>query len=296
MHQAEFSIVAMCRLLRVSRGGYYAWRDRLPSQRSVADQALLVQIKAIHVASREVYGAPRIHATLRERGVRISRRRVARLMSQQGIRGVCRRRRKGKPKRTGTVVLAPDQVGRSFQAERPNQLWVADATYIPTSEGTLYLAAIQDVFSRRVVGWSMSPKQDAELMVRALQMAVRTRHPAQVIHHSDHGSQYTSQKFRQACAAANVKVSMGSVGDCFDNAMAESLFATLETELIDRQPRQRFRTRAEASREVFTYLEGFYNPHRVHSALDYQSPVAYERRYAVENSSTANPRTNCLSN
>ena len=191
----------MFRLLRVSRGGYYAWRDPLPSQRSVADQALLVQIKAI-----------------------------------------------------------------------------------------------QDVFSRRVMVSSVCPKQDAELMVRALQMAVRTRHPAQVIYHSDHGSQYTSQKFRQACAAANVKVSMGSVGDCYDNAMVESLFATLETELIDRQPRQKLRTRAEASREVFAYLEEFYDPHRVHSAQDYQSPVAHERRYAVENGSTANPKTNCLSN
>ena len=232
----------------------------------------MAQIKAIHAASRGVYGAPRIPATLRAQGVRSSRRRVARLMLQQGLRGIGRRRRKGKSKRTGTVVLAPDQVRRSFHAERPKQLWVADATDIPTSEGTLYFAAIPEVFSRRVVGGSRSPKQDAEFRVRALQMAVRTRHPAQVLHHSDHGSQYTSPKFRQACATAHVKLSMGSVGDCYDHARA--LFATLETELIDRQPRPRFRTRAEASREVFAYLEGFYNPHRVHSALDYQSPVA----------------------
>ena len=296
MHQAEHTISALCRQLRVSRSSYYAWRERLPSPRSDADHALLAPIQAIHTASRGVYGTPRIPATLRAQGVRTSRRRVARLMLQQGIQGICRRRRKGKPKRAGTVVLAPDQVRRSFQAERPNQLWVADATDIPTSEGTLYLAAIQDVFSRRVVGWSMSARQDAELMVRALQMAVQTRRPAHVIHHSDHGSQYMSLKFRQACAAANVKLSMGSVGDCYDNAMAESLFATLETELIDRQPRQRFRTRAEASREVFSYLEGFYNRCRIHSALDYQSPVAYERRYVVEHGSTANPKINCLSN
>ena len=257
MHQAVFTICAMCRLLRVSRSGYYAWRRRLPSQRAAADQALLAQIKAIHASSRGVYGAPRIHAALLARGIRTSRRRVARLMVQLGLRGVCRRRRNGKRKSTGTAVVAPDQVRRAFRAVRPNQLWVADATYIPTLEGTMYLAAIQDVFSRRVVGWSMSAKQDAELMVRALQMAVRSRHPAQVIHHSDHGSQYTSQKFRQACAEANVKLSMGSVGDCYDNAMAESLFATLETELIDLQPRRRFRSRVEASREIFSYLEGF---------------------------------------
>ena len=243
-----------------------------------------------------MYGAPRIHATLLERGVRTSRRRVARLMVQQGIRGVCRRRRSGKRKSTGKVVLAPDQVRRAFRAERPNQLWVADATHVPTAEGTVSLAAIQDVFSRRVVGWSMSAKQDAELMVRALQMAVRSRRPAQVIHHSDHGSQYTSQKFRQACAEANVKLSMGSVGDCYDNAMAESLFATLETELIDRQPRQRFRSRVEASREIFCYLEGFYNPRRLHSALNYRSPVAHERRYAIEHGSNANPKINCPPN
>ena len=174
----------------------------------------MTQIQAIHTASRGVYGTPRIHAMLREQGVRTSRRRVARLMLQLGLRGVCRRRRKGKPKRTGTRVVAPDQVRRSFRAERPKQLWVADATYIPTAEGTVYLAAIQEVFSRRVVGWSMSARQDAELMVRALPMAIRTRRPKQVIHHSDHGSQYVSLKFRQAGAAANVKLSMGSVGDC----------------------------------------------------------------------------------
>ena len=217
-------------------------------------------------------------------------------MVLQGLRGVCRRRRNGKPKRTGTVALAPDRVGRSFHAERPNQLWVADTTYIPTSAGTIYLAAIQDVFSRRIDGWSMSARQDAELMVLALQMAVRSRHPVAVIHHSDHGSQYSSQKFRQACAAANVKLSMGAVGDRYDNAMAESLFATLETELIDRQPRQRFRIRSEASREVFCYLEGFYNPRQIHSALDYLSPVVYERRFALEHGSTASPTLNCPSN
>ena len=181
MHQAEHTISAWCRQLRVSRSGYYAWRDRLPSQRSAADQALLVHIKEMHAASCEVYGTSRIHATLRERDVRISRRRVARLMLQQGLRGVCRRLRKGKPKRTGKVVLAPDQVRRSFQADRPNQLWVADVTYIPTSKGTLYFAAIERVFSRRVVGWSMSPKQDAELMVRALRMSVRTRHGRKLV-------------------------------------------------------------------------------------------------------------------
>ena len=212
--QAEFSIVARCRLRRVSRGGYSAWRDRLPCQRLAADRALLEPIKAIHTASRGVYGAPRIPATLRARGVRISRRRVARLMLQQNLRGVCRRRRKGKPKRTGTVVLAPDPVRRSFHAARPNPRWVADATYLPTAAGTLYWAMIQEVFSRRVVSWSRSARQDAELRVRALQMAVRTRRPAQVIHHSDHGSQYASHQFRKACAAANVKVSLGSVGDC----------------------------------------------------------------------------------
>ena len=173
--------------------------------------------------------------------------------------------------------LSKDLVQRQFCATRPNELWVADATYVPTVEGVLYLAIILDVFARRIVGWSMAAQQQSELMVRALQMALTRRQPSQVIHHSDHGSQYTSKHFLDTCRQAQVKVSMGSVGDCYDNAMAESFFATLETELIDQQPRRRFQDRAQARAKIFDYVEGFYNPHRRHSALGQVSPVDYGR-------------------
>lgn len=207
----------------------------------------------------------------------MGRKRVARLMRLAGLEGVCRRRRRGTTKRDETARPAPDLVDRDFSASGPDRLWIADITYIPTWSGFLYLAVVLDVWSRRVVGWAMATHLRTELVLGALEMALWRRRPGDVIHHSDQGSQYTSVAFGKRCEEAGVRPSMGSVGDCFDNAMCESFFATLECECLDRQ---RFRTQKEARMAVFDFIEGFYNPHRRHSALDYESPVEYETKWA----------------
>jgi putative transposase len=236
---------------------------------------LLDQIKRIHSFSRGTYGAPRVFADLKQSGTLICQKRVARLMASASLVGVTRRRRVKTTMRSLEATPAPDLVNRSFRAAAPNTLWVADITYIPTWSGFLYLAVVIDVFSRRVVGWAMEIHLRTELVLQALDMAIYQRRPAQVIHHSDQGTQYTSIAFGQRCREAGVRPSTGSVGDCYDNAMCESFFATLECELIDRR---RFRTQNEARREVFQFIEGWYNPHRRHSAIDYQSPINFERR------------------
>jgi putative transposase len=236
---------------------------------------LLDQIKRIHSFSRGTYGAPRVFADLKQSGTLIGQKRVARLMASASLVGVTRRRRVKTTMRSLEATPAPDLVNRSFRAAAPNTLWVADITYIPTWSGFLYLAVVIDVFSRRVVGWAMEIHLRTELVLQALDMAIYQRRPAQVIHHSDQGTQYTSIAFGQRCREAGVRPSTGSVGDCYDNAMCESFFATLECELIDRR---RFRTQNEARREVFQFIEGWYNPHRRHSAIDYQSPINFERR------------------
>ena len=237
---------------------------------------------------------PRIREGLRRLGHQVSRVRVARLMALAGIRGVCRGRKVYTTRSDGSEVAA-DLVNRCFKARRPNQLWVAEATYLPTREGTLYLAVIIDVYSRRVVGWSMSSRQRSEFMVRALRMAVNRRRPSgAVIHHSDRGSQYTSAHFQSVCEAANITVSMGSVGDCYDKAMAESFFASVETELIDRQSQRRFVGRAEARQKLFEYIEGFYNRRRFHSALGYRSPVEFEQYGGEGNCAVKNDGSNSL--
>jgi len=274
-NQAVFSIAMMCRVLGVSRSGYYAWRDRPPSRRALADARLGDRIKAIHSDSRRTYGAPRVHAALAAEDERVGCKRVARLMRRHGLEGVHRRKFVRTTQRDEAQRPAPDRVERNFSASTPNELWVADITYVPTWEGTLYLAVVQDVFSRRVVGWSMANHMRTELVLSALQMAVDQRRPTNVIHHSDQGSQYTSVAFGTRCEKVGVEISMGSVGDCFDNAMAESFFATLECELIDRSI---FRTREEARLEVFDFIEGFYNTNRIHSSIGYVSPIAFERR------------------
>jgi putative transposase len=268
----------MCRLLGVSPSGFYRWRRRAPPARARADAWLLTHIQRIYVRSRQTYGAPRIHAELAAQGIRIGRKRVARLMRRAGLQGVSRRRWVSTTVRGSQERPAPDLVQRHFQAEQPNRLWVADVTYIPTWTGFLYLAVVIDVFSRRVVGWAMATHLRTALVLHALEMALGQRRPTDVIHHSDQGAQYTSVAFGQRCHAAGVRPSMGSVGDCFDNALAESFFATLECELVQRH---RFRCPAEAQRAVFTFIEGWYNPHRRHSRLDYLSPIDYERRYAT---------------
>ena len=263
----------MCRVLGVSTSGYYAWRKRQPSRRAQADQKLLKRIRTIHERSKGTYGAPRIHAELAEAGVHVSRKRVARLMRSEHLRGVSRRKAPRTTQRKPGAHPAPDLVKRNFTAAGPDRLWVADVTYIPTWAGWLYLAVVVDVWSRKVVGWAMSTHLRTTLVLDALQMAIRQRRPKSVIHHSDQGSQYTSLAFGQRCRAAGVRPSMGSVGDCYDNAMCESFFATLECELLDRST---FHTPTEARLAVFEFIEGWYNPHRRHSALDYLSPNRYE--------------------
>jgi putative transposase len=265
----------MCRLLNVSKSGFYAWDRRVISARERADIELTVRIRAIHHRSRDTYGAPNIHAELADdHAIRVGRKRVARLMRAAGLRGATLRRF------VVTTVSDPesrqptDLVERRFYAERPNRLWVADLTYVPTWSGFLYLAVVLDVFSRKVVGWAMENHLRTELVLAAIDMAITMRRPQAVIHHSDHGCQYTSYAFGKRCREAGVMPSMGTVGDAYDNAMAESFFATLEREVLSRR---RFKTQAEAKMAIFDWLEGWYNPHRRHSALGYRSPANYER-------------------
>jgi putative transposase len=264
-HQALFPVTLMARVLGVSESGFHAWRQRQPSAHAIADAALLKRIRTIHACSRETYGAPRVHAELRAGGEKRGRKRIARLMRAAGLVGASRR---------GTTVVTtrrdrearpvPDLVARNFVASRPNQLWVADITFVPTASGFLYLAVVLDAWSRRIVGWSTANHLRAELVLDALEMAIGQRRPDGVIHHSDQGSQYTSLAFGNRCKESGVRPSMGSVGDAYDNAMCESFFATLECELLDRR---RFTSQAEARMACFSFIEGWYNPVRLHSAL-----------------------------
>jgi putative transposase len=265
----------MCKLLGVSSSGYYAWVKRRPSRRSETDAALIAEIRAAHGASHGTYGAPRVHAELAAKGSYIGRKRVARLMTQAGLAGVSRRRFVTTTAKDGGRQ-APDLVERNFAAEAPDLLWVADITYIPTWAGFLYLAVVLDAYSRRIVGWSMATTLATQLVLDALNMALATRRPTGVIHHSDQGSQYTSIEFGHRCRDAGVRPSMGSVGDAYDNAMCESFFATLECELLDRC---RFKTQVEARNATFAFIEGFYNRRRRHSSIGYLSPIDYERRH-----------------
>ncbi len=276
-NQASYPVATMCRVLEVSTSGYYAWLSRPSSRRSREDVILTQQIRWIHLRSRGTYGAPRIHAELADEGVRVGRKRVARLMRTAGLRGVSRRRSVRTTIRRAKNRPAPDLVERNFMAAGPNRLWVADITYISTWTGNLYLAVVMDAWSRRVVGWAYATHLQTELVLDALEMAIRQRHPQGVIHHSDQGSQYTSLAFGKRCREAGVRPSMGSVGDAYDNALCESFFATLECELLDRH---RFRSQRQAARSVFEFIEGWYNPHRRHSSLGYASPVRYEMKHA----------------
>jgi putative transposase len=273
-NQAVYSVRRMCDLLGVSASGYYVWSRRPRSQRAQSDEELMARIRSIHERSRGTYGAPRIHAELVATGTPISRKRVARLMREAGLQGASRRRWATTTVRDKKVRPAPDLVERSFVAEGRDRLWVADITYIPTWAGFLYLAVVVDAWSRRVVGWSMASHLRTELVLEALNMALKQRRPEGVIHHSDQGTQYTSIAFGTRCRQAGVRPSMGSVGDCFDNAICESFFATLECELLDRR---RFKNQEEARRAVFEFLEGWYNLHRRHSSLGYLSPAEFEK-------------------
>jgi putative transposase len=278
--KVNHAIALLCRVLGVSASGYYAWRKRPLSDRAQKDAQLTEQIVTIHQESRQTYGAPRIQAELLAEGVGCGRKRVARLMRQAQLVGCHRRRSVGTTQREPSAPVALDRVDRQFVASSPNVLWTADITFVPTWMGFLYLAVVLDVFSRRIVGWAMADHLRTDLVLSALDMALWNRRPDPgVIHHSDHGCQYTSVAFGQHCQDVGIDRSMGSVGDCFDNAITESWFATLECELLDRQV---FRTHAEARTAIFEYIEGFYNTHRRHSALGYLAPAEFERQVVTE--------------
>jgi putative transposase len=272
-NQAVHRVATMCRIVGVSPSGYYTWLNRTASQRALADEVLSAHIRLIHARSRGTYGTPRIHAELAATGTQVGRKRVARLMRAAGLAGVSRRKGGKTTMREANRRPAPDLVARRFIVEVPDTLWVADITYVPTWAGFLYLAVVLDAWSRRVVGWAMANHLRAELVLEALNMSLWQRRPSDVIHHSDQGCQYTSIAFGSRCREAGVRPSMGSVGDAYDNAMCESFFATLECELLDRTA---FKTQAEARMAVFEFIEGWYNPHRRHSALNYQSPMHFE--------------------
>lgn len=277
-NRPEHSVAMMCRVLGVSRSGFHAWTSRGPSARQIADEALTEVIADIHRGSDGTYGAPRVWAELADdHSIFVGCKRVARLMKASGLVGVSRRKFVVTTIRDRSARPAPDRVKRRFSAERPDQLWVSDITYVPTRAGWLFLAIILDVFSRRIVGWSMASHMRTSLVIDAIDMATQTRRPdIETVLHSDQGTQYTSIEYSRRLEETGLLASMGSVGDCYDNAMAESFFATLETELIDRRS---FTDHDHARREIFNYIEGFYNPRRRHSALGYRSPANHERRW-----------------
>jgi putative transposase len=261
----------------VNRTAFHNWQRRAPSDRALSDAWLTDKIKEIHEHSRGVYGAPRIHAELRlELNIGVGRKRVARLMKAAGITGIRPRKRWRTTIRIAGITPANDLVERQFRPERPNVLWVADITYLRTGEGWLYLAAVQDAYSRQIVGWSMATHMRSSLVVDALQMALARRRPAPgLIHHSDQGSQYVSLAFGRAASQAGIAVSMGSRGDAYDNAVAETFFATLKKELVNRRS---WPSRLELQSAVFEYVEAFYNRQRRHSTLNMLSPTTYEQQ------------------
>ena len=290
-HRGEYSMRLMCRVLDVAQSGYYAWRRRGPTARAVADERLLLHVRVAFDRSNETYGAPRVHRDLRAAGLRVGKKRVARLMRDHDMAGQA-------PPRRGAATtdsrhaepVAPNVVARRFavtsfdangvRVGAPlNRVWASDITYVPTDEGWLYLAVVLDLASRRVVGWAMRERVDAELALAALRTAIAARRPAPgLIHHSDRGVQYACGEYRTLLAAHGLTASMSRKGDCWDNAVVESFFATLERELIDRH---RWPTREAARRAIFRYIETWYNPYRRHSTLDYRSPAEYERQLAV---------------
>lgn len=271
--KGNYPVAMMCRVLNVTRSAYYAWCKAVPSARACEDEALSQEIASIHAASRQTYGSPRIHEELQCRGVRTGRKRVARLMRANELYG---RRKRGFRRTTDSNhdhPIAPNLVDRRFHAKRPDACWVGDITYLWTAEGWLYLAVLIDLYSRRVVGWSMADHLQTELALGALEMALGHRRPQALVHHSDRGSQYASDAYRAALARRGITASMSRRGDCYDNAVAESFFSTLKIELVYRTG---WCTRAEARAEVHEYIEVFYNRQRRHSTLGYISPVDFE--------------------
>lgn len=272
-----YAVPLMCTVLQVSRSGYYAWRKRPVSRREMANQTLVAQIRAIHQESLETYGSPRVYSELLKRGIGCSQNRVARLMQRHGIQARQSRRFKVTTKANRKHPIAPNLLKRRFVASRPDETWLADISYIYTREGYLYLAALMDLFSRRIVGWAMAPRMTSDLVVTALRMALAQRRPCHaLLHHSDRGSQYTGNDYQQLLQDHHIQTSMNGRGSYFDNAPMESFFGTLKQEFVYRR---RYRTRSDAKSDIFFYLEAFYNRRRRHSALNYLSPDDFERVY-----------------
>jgi len=277
--RADYPVALMCDVLGVSPAGYYAWRSRPESRRSAANRALVDDIKRVHRDTRGRYGSPRIHVELKAQGRGASRGRIERLMRRHGIRAIMAR-----PRRVRTtdsshdLPIAPNLLDRSFSATAPNQVWLADITYIETDQGWLYLAAVMDLYSRRIVGWAMADHLRASLPLAALRMAISAQRPGVgLIHHSDRGVQYASADYRKLMQSAGLRASMSRKGDCYDNAPMESFFHTLKTELVHHR---HYATRIEATRDIFAYIEGFYNRTRRHSAIGYISPIEMELKAA----------------
>ncbi|MGH7929433.1 MAG: IS3 family transposase, partial [Candidatus Binatia bacterium] len=273
-HRAEFPVTLMCRMLAVSPSGYYAWRGRGPSAREMANQVIMGQIETVHAQSHQTYGSPRVWQELKNQGMPCSQNRVARLMRAHGIVAKQMKRYQRTTRANAAHPVAPNHLNGDFSATRPNEKWLADITYIPTQEGWLYLAAVLDLFSRRIVGWAMAERMTSALVERALDMALRSRRlTAPLLHHSDRGSQYTGGDYQRLLADHRLLVSMSNVGHCYDNAPMESFFGTLKTEWVHHRA---YQTRQEAKTDLFFYIEGFYNRSRRHSALDYLSPADFE--------------------
>ena len=274
-HSQQYSISLLCQALEVSESGYYAWKTREVSQHCREDARLAAEIQQIFLEHRQVYGSPRIHAVLQARGIPCSRKRVARLMQQLGLSALAKRRRLPTTKSDPRARFAPNLLNRQFSAEEPNCKWVTDTKAVETAEGWLYLAVVLDLFSRMVVGWAMAATEDGQLVEMAFRMAVAQRHPpAGLLHHSDRGSEFTSDRYQAVLRELGIQVSMSRTGNCYDKAAMESFFATLTKECTDRA---RFQTRQQARSAIFEYLECFYNPVRLHSTLQYSSPVAFEQ-------------------
>jgi putative transposase len=281
-HRPIWSVSRMCRLLAVSRSGFHEWHERSPSARSIEDERLTARIRNFHLLSNRSYGSPRVWRDLVEAGERVGENRVARLMRCAGIEAL--RRKKRRPVDDGIrpeCAIAGNVLDRDFEAPGPNQKWVADFTYIDTAEGWLYLAVVLDLFSRRVVGWSMRSEMTAQLVMDALTMALwRRGRPKELMHHSDQGSQYSSEDFQRMLAHHGIACSMSRKGDCWDNAAMESFFASLKKEHVYTKPR--YRTRDEARADIFEYIEGFYNSQRRHSKLGQISPAEFEQRFSTQ--------------
>lgn len=273
----KYSIGRMCLMLGISRSGYYAWKNRETSPREQSNQALIDHIRRVYKKYRKSYGSPRVHAQLKKEGISCTRKRVARLMRQDGMKCQRKHRKIITTNSKHDFPVAPNTLNREFQAEKPNEKWVADITYISTDEGWLYLAGVLDLYSRRIVGWDMSSQIDATLVENALRMALYQRQPGKgLLHHSDRGSQYASHQIRNILAANQIQVSMSAKGNCYDNAVMESFWGTLKNEWVHHQ---KYQTRSQARMDIFSYIEGFYNTVRLHSTLGYLSPAEYEAKY-----------------